>query len=219
MIVDSRSVPISFSSGSREKLFLSTDVLEIARFFAAPFGVKSLGGPRWRRWADDAPIYLAEPRNGEVWVMTTFGHADPAGHWSDGLGSGLAHDINLVIAKAVLGLLEASVPQANVVRQVWRCLGAQSREGWGVDLTILTAPRQSPAHAAGGGSPSRPISWGANSGCGLRSSIQPGWSRPFSSAGCGGGQVCATVRPGRRATLLTAIARVKNCPCLRALCL
>ena len=37
--------------------------------------------------ADDASIYPAEPRNGEVWMMTTFGHADPAGHWSDWLGS------------------------------------------------------------------------------------------------------------------------------------
>ena len=166
--------------------------------------------------ADDASIYPAEPRNGEVWVMTTFGHADPAGHWSDGLGSGLAHDINLVIAKAVLGLLEASVPQANVVRQV-ALFGAQSREGWGVDLTILTALANLLPMLPGGGSPSRPISWGAKRGCGLRpldSQLEPTvlkrrlrrWS---------------TVRHREAAehTLLTAIARVKNCPCLPALCL
>jgi nitrite reductase/ring-hydroxylating ferredoxin subunit len=28
-------------------------------------------------WADDAPICPVEVRNGEVWVKTTFGHADP----------------------------------------------------------------------------------------------------------------------------------------------
>jgi hypothetical protein len=67
-------------------------------------------------WADDVPICPVELLNGEVWVKTTFGLADPAGRWRDRLGSGLAHDINLVIAKAVLGLLGASVPRANVVR-------------------------------------------------------------------------------------------------------
>jgi hypothetical protein len=47
-------------------------------------------------WADDAPICSVELRDGEVWVKTTFGHADHAGHWPDRLGSGLAQDINLV---------------------------------------------------------------------------------------------------------------------------
>jgi nitrite reductase/ring-hydroxylating ferredoxin subunit len=89
-------------------------------------------------WADDVPICPVEVRNGEVWVRTTFGHADPAGHWRERLGSGLAHDINLVIAKAVLGQLVADVPPADIVRQV-ALFGAQNRDGWGVGLTILTA--------------------------------------------------------------------------------
>ena len=41
-------------------------------------------------WADDASICPVEVRNGEVWVKMTFGHADPAGHWRERLGSGLA---------------------------------------------------------------------------------------------------------------------------------
>jgi nitrite reductase/ring-hydroxylating ferredoxin subunit len=89
-------------------------------------------------WADDAPTCPVEVRNSEVWVKTTFGHADPTGHWRDRLDSGLAHDINLVIAKAVLGQLAARVPQAEIVRQV-ALFGAQNRDGWGVGLTILTA--------------------------------------------------------------------------------
>jgi nitrite reductase/ring-hydroxylating ferredoxin subunit len=32
-------------------------------------------------WADDLPICPVEVRNGEIWVKTTFGHADPAVHW------------------------------------------------------------------------------------------------------------------------------------------
>ena len=51
---------------------------------------------------------------------------------------GLAHDIGLVIAKAVHGQLAADVPRADIVRQV-ALFGAQNRDGWGVGLTILTA--------------------------------------------------------------------------------
>jgi hypothetical protein len=40
--------------------------------------------------------------------------------------------------KAVLGLLAASVPQADIVRQV-ALFGAQNRDSWGVGLTILTS--------------------------------------------------------------------------------
>ena len=89
-------------------------------------------------WADDVPICPVEVRNGDVWVKTTFGHADPAAHWHQRLADGLAHDLGLVIAKAVHGQLAAGVPQAEIVRQV-ALFGAQNRDGWGVGLTILTA--------------------------------------------------------------------------------
>ena len=89
-------------------------------------------------WADDVPICPVEVRNGDVWVKTTFGHADPAAHWHQRLANGLAHDLGLVIAKAVHGQLAAGVPQAEIVRQV-ALFGAQNRDGWGVGLTILTA--------------------------------------------------------------------------------
>jgi nitrite reductase/ring-hydroxylating ferredoxin subunit len=89
-------------------------------------------------WADDAPTCPVEVRDGEVWVKTTFGHPDPAAHWHQRLGDGLAHDLGLVIAKAVHGQLAADVPPAGIVRQV-ALFGAQNRDGWGVGLTILTA--------------------------------------------------------------------------------
>ena len=89
-------------------------------------------------WADDVPICPVEVRNGNVWVKTTFGHADPAAHWHQRLADGLAHDLGLVIAKAVHGQLAADVPLANIVRQV-ALFAAQNRDGWGVGLTILTA--------------------------------------------------------------------------------
>ena len=89
-------------------------------------------------WADDIPICPVEIRNGDVWVKTTFGQADSAAHWRKRLADGLAHDLGLVIAKAVHGQLVADVAQADIVRQV-ALFGAQNRDGWSAGLTILTA--------------------------------------------------------------------------------
>jgi hypothetical protein len=77
-------------------------------------------------------------RNGDVWVKTTFTQADLAAHWHQRLANGLAHDLGLVIAKAIHGQLAAGVPQAEIVRGV-ALFGAQNRDGWGAGLTILTA--------------------------------------------------------------------------------
>src|SRR5262249_32681478 len=88
-------------------------------------------------WADDVPICPVEVRNGEVWVKTIFGHADAA-HWRERLADGLAHDLGLVIAKAVQGQLAADVPPSDIVRQ-GALFGAHNRDGWSVGLTILTA--------------------------------------------------------------------------------
>jgi nitrite reductase/ring-hydroxylating ferredoxin subunit len=95
-------------------------------------------GSTFDLWADDVPICPIEVRDGEVWVKTTFGHADPAAHWRQRLADGLAHDLGLVIAKAVHGQLAADVARSDLVRQV-ALFGAQNRDGWGVGLTILTA--------------------------------------------------------------------------------
>ena len=102
----------------------------------ARFAVES--GCTFDLWADDVPVYLVEVRDGEVWVKTEFAHADPARHWEQRLADGLAHDLSLVIAKAVQGQLAAEVPRADIVRQV-ALFGARNRDGWGVGLTILTA--------------------------------------------------------------------------------
>jgi nitrite reductase/ring-hydroxylating ferredoxin subunit len=89
-------------------------------------------------WADDVPTCPVAVRNGEVWVKTTFGHANPAAHWHRRLADGLAHDLGLVIAKAVHGQLAAGAAPADIVRQA-ALFGAQNRDGWDVGVTILTA--------------------------------------------------------------------------------
>src|SRR4051794_2574414 len=89
-------------------------------------------------WADDVPTCPVRVRDGEVWVSPTFGHPDPAGHWTRRLEDGMAHDLGLVVAKATAGLLRAGVPPAGIARQA-ALFGARNRDRWGVGLTILVA--------------------------------------------------------------------------------
>jgi nitrite reductase/ring-hydroxylating ferredoxin subunit len=89
-------------------------------------------------WADDVPTCPVEIRSGgEIWVKPVFGYADPI-HWRQRLADGLAHNLSLVIAKAVHGLLTADCPSSDLVRQA-ALFGARNRDGWGIGLTILTA--------------------------------------------------------------------------------
>jgi len=90
-------------------------------------------------WADDVPTCPVEIRaGGEIWVKPVFGYADPAEHWCQRLEDGLAHNLSLVIAKAVHGQLTAGRRPADVVRQA-ALFGARNRDGWDTGLTILTA--------------------------------------------------------------------------------
>ncbi|GJH27013.1 Rieske (2Fe-2S) protein [Caballeronia novacaledonica] len=89
-------------------------------------------------WADDVPKCAVEVRNGDVWVTATFDHSNPAAYWHQRLADGLAHDLGLVIAKAVQGLIAADMPLIDIVQQA-ALFGAHNRDGWGVGLTILTA--------------------------------------------------------------------------------
>jgi nitrite reductase/ring-hydroxylating ferredoxin subunit len=90
-------------------------------------------------WADDVPNFPVEIRaGGEIWVKPVVGDADPAGHWRQRLADGLAHNLNLVIAKAVHGQLAAGEPPSAVIRQA-ALFGACNRDGWDTGLTILTA--------------------------------------------------------------------------------
>ena len=102
-------------------------------------------------WADDVPTCPVEIRaGGEIWVRPVFGYADPAGHWRRRLADGLAHNLGLVIAKAVHGQLAAGQPPEEVVRQA-ALFGVRNRDGWDTGLTILTALGRAFAFPAGGG--------------------------------------------------------------------
>ena len=71
-------------------------------------------------------------------MKPVFGYADPVEHWRQRLADGLAHNLSLVIAKAVHGLLAAGQPPSEVVRQA-ALFGTRNRDGWDTGLTILTA--------------------------------------------------------------------------------
>jgi len=90
-------------------------------------------------WADDVPTCPVEIRaGGEIWVKPVFGYANPVEHWQRRLEDGLAHNLSLVIAKAVHGQLAAGQKPSDVLRQA-ALFGARNRDGWSTGLTILTA--------------------------------------------------------------------------------
>ena len=89
-------------------------------------------------WADDVPTCAVELRGDEVWIQTDFGHSDAAAYWQRRLEQGMAHNLGLVIAKAIQGQLAAGVPPIEIVRQA-ALFGARNRDGWDTGMTILTA--------------------------------------------------------------------------------
>jgi nitrite reductase/ring-hydroxylating ferredoxin subunit len=89
-------------------------------------------------WADDVPTCPVELRGGEVWVKAEFAHAEPAAYWRQRLQDGMAHNLGLVIAKAVQGQLTAGVAPLDIVRQA-ALFGADHLQGWSAGMTILTA--------------------------------------------------------------------------------
>ncbi|MGH6803360.1 MAG: Rieske (2Fe-2S) protein [Methyloceanibacter sp.] len=89
-------------------------------------------------WADDVPTAAVEIRDGEVWVCPHTRYTDADAHWRNRLREGLEQNIGLVLAKAVLGLLEEGVNFRALVRDAV-LFGTRNRDGWGIGLTILTA--------------------------------------------------------------------------------
>jgi nitrite reductase/ring-hydroxylating ferredoxin subunit len=89
-------------------------------------------------WADDARGFTASVRDGDVFVETR-ADEDPIGHLQTRLRNGLEDGISLVIAKSVLGLLDAGVPAADIVRTGVDFGTTYRGAGWGTGLTVLVA--------------------------------------------------------------------------------
>jgi hypothetical protein len=105
----------------------------------ASCALRACQGCTFDLWADDVLTCPVEIRTGgEIWVKPVFVYADPVQHWRQRLADGLAHNLSLVIAKAVHGLLAAGRRPSDVVGQA-ALFGTRNRDGWGIGLTILTA--------------------------------------------------------------------------------
>ena len=89
-------------------------------------------------WADDARGFDVDVRGDDVFVVPRV-HADPIGHLQTRLRNGLEDDITLVIAKSVLGLLDAGVPASEIVRTGVEFGARYRNSGWGAGLTVLIA--------------------------------------------------------------------------------
>jgi len=89
-------------------------------------------------WADDVRSYPVEI-DGDRVVVVVSPEPDRRSQLRHRLEEGLEQGISLVMAKAVLGLLDAGVPAEEIVR-TGVAFGTRYREaGWGAGLTVLTA--------------------------------------------------------------------------------
>jgi nitrite reductase/ring-hydroxylating ferredoxin subunit len=102
----------------------------------ARFDLRS--GSTFDLWADDVPLRAVRVVDGDVWVAAAPAPRAEAAHWRRRLHDGLAHDISLVIGKAVLGATAAGVSATELVRDAL-LYGATHRDRWGVGLTTLMA--------------------------------------------------------------------------------
>jgi nitrite reductase/ring-hydroxylating ferredoxin subunit len=89
-------------------------------------------------FADDVRAYPVEIDGDDVFLVVE-PEPDRVAHLHHRLAEGLEQGLTLVTAKAVLGLLEAGVPSADIVRSGVDYGTAYRAQGWGAGLTVLVA--------------------------------------------------------------------------------
>lgn len=90
-------------------------------------------------WADDVPVHDVSIHDGLVWVNPNSRNSNQVQQYKDRLLNGLEQNIGLVIAKAIVGLVEAGVPETEIAAIGIEFGVKQRRQGWGSGLTILVA--------------------------------------------------------------------------------
>src|SRR5690606_14041345 len=89
-------------------------------------------------WADDVPTHEVKLIDGRVWVNPRPQRAMDREAYAKRLQEGLEQNIGLVIAKAIVGLVEAGVPETEIAR-IGIEFGTSRNHGWNSGLVILTA--------------------------------------------------------------------------------
>jgi nitrite reductase/ring-hydroxylating ferredoxin subunit len=103
----------------------------------ARFDIKS--GGTLDPWADDVPTFPVVIKEDEVWVRPVPYNKVTIEKLRQRLREGLEQNLSLVVAKSVVGLMEAGFP-ANEIAKVGVDFGTKHHQGgWGSGLTILTA--------------------------------------------------------------------------------
>lgn len=94
-------------------------------------------GGTFDQWADDVPAYDVEIRGDEVWVDLSQ-RRDPREHQRERLQVGLERNLSLVLAKAVLVLLEGAGDPAQPFRDGLQFGTRYRQQGWQQGLTMHT---------------------------------------------------------------------------------
>lgn len=87
-------------------------------------------------FADDVPTAPIEVRDGQVWVGSQCQVADEEAHWPRRLIEGMEQNLPLIIAKAILHMLDRG--QATKIVRSAAMFGTRYRVGWASGMTILT---------------------------------------------------------------------------------
>ncbi|MEP7358630.1 MAG: Rieske 2Fe-2S domain-containing protein, partial [Anaerolineales bacterium] len=97
-------------------------------------------GGTFDQFADDVRAFPVELRDGDVWVdLTPRSVEQQRAHQRHRLQDGLERDIPLVMAKAILTLMDGTADQAVEPFRIGLEFGTRYRDaGWGQGLTILT---------------------------------------------------------------------------------
>lgn len=91
-------------------------------------------------WADNVPSHEVRIEGDDVWVKASPKQTEDQARLLRRLQEGLEQNIGIVIAKAVVGLVEAGVSPDDIYR-IGVKFGVSQGTGWGAGLTILTAMR------------------------------------------------------------------------------
>lgn len=89
-------------------------------------------------WADDVQSFPIEVQDGEVFVIVPpLENERIRTHWFRRLREGMEHGLDLIVAKAVIHLLQAGSDYRELVR-IGADLGTRYRNSWASGMTILT---------------------------------------------------------------------------------
>ncbi|MFN8471782.1 MAG: Rieske (2Fe-2S) protein [Anaerolineae bacterium] len=90
-------------------------------------------------FADDVRVFPVHVEDGILWVDPQGAPKDWKAYWRGRLADGLEQDLNLIIVKAILSLLDQGVAPGEILG-IGADFGTRYRaDGWGPGLTIMTA--------------------------------------------------------------------------------